>query len=151
MALHASWVHGNALTVENPERLTSIGHFGWGTDLAFAPGQSGFLHVPLPTPVIVGDSRTSIQRLFLLFKSENCEIRAVHVYDGSGKVQELNDLHLSGEHRTALDGQNTFDLSAPHTVAWGMGITFLVQASIGFDTPITTRFILAAAGGDFTG
>lgn len=30
-----------------------------------------------------------------------------------------------------------------------MGITFFVQANIGFDSPIQTRFILASAGGDF--
>lgn len=30
-----------------------------------------------------------------------------------------------------------------------MGITFFVQASIGFDTVITTRFTTATAGADF--
>jgi hypothetical protein len=30
MRLYASWVHGNALTVETPENLAGVGHFGWG-------------------------------------------------------------------------------------------------------------------------
>jgi hypothetical protein len=30
-----------------------------------------------------------------------------------------------------------------------MGLTFFVQASIGFDTVIKTRFITATAGADF--
>jgi hypothetical protein len=76
-------------------------------------------------------------------------VRNVHVYDGSTQVQQLNNLHLTGEHRTGLDNANTFDLAAPHTVLFGMGITFFVQASIGFDTAIQTRFITATAGADF--
>jgi hypothetical protein len=57
---------------------------------------------------------------------------------------------LEGEHRLALDGQNTFNLSTPHIVAWGIGISFFFVASIGFDTAIPpARLILGAAGGDF--
>ena len=121
-----------------------------GRGYGACPGKASWFHIPLPTPVIVGDARTSVQKLFLMFLAQNCEIRAVHIYDGSSKVQELNGLHLSGEHRTGLDGQNTVNLSAPHTVIFGIGIAFLVQASIGFDTPIRTRLIVASAGGDFT-
>jgi hypothetical protein len=149
MALHASWVHGNALTVEDPSALERDGHNGWGRDLAFVPGKASWLHIPLPTPVIVADNRTTVQRFFLLFKAESCEIRDVHIFDGSSKVQEIGGLHAQGEHRTGLDGMNTFNLAAMHTVAFGMGITFRVQASIGFDTRIKTRFILATAGADF--
>ena len=50
MALHASWVHGNAVTVENPSSLDRVGHFGWGGDMTIKPGQSSWFHVPLPTP-----------------------------------------------------------------------------------------------------
>jgi hypothetical protein len=149
MALHASWVHGNAVQVERPENFVSVGHYGWGGDAALKPGQGSWFHIPIPTPVITGDLRTTVQRLFVLYLAENCEVRNVHVYDGSAKVQELNNLHLTGEHRTGLDGANTFDLAAPHTVLFGMGITFFVQASIGVDTAITTRFITATAGADF--
>jgi hypothetical protein len=30
MTLHASWIHGNALTVENPGSLNRVEHFGYG-------------------------------------------------------------------------------------------------------------------------
>lgn len=149
MALHASWVHGNAVQVESPENFVSVRHFGWGGDAALRPGKASWFHIPIPTPVISGDVRTTVQRLFVLYKAENCEVRNVHVFDGSTKVQELNNLHLTGEHRTGLGRANTFDLAAPHTVMFGMGITFFVQASIGFDTVIRTRFITATAGADF--
>ena len=59
MPLHASWVHGNALTVEDPSALERDGHNGWGRDLAFVPGKASWLHIPLPTPVIVAESVSS--------------------------------------------------------------------------------------------
>ncbi|KVC86001.1 hypothetical protein WJ47_25840 [Burkholderia ubonensis] len=150
MALHASWIHGNALTVENPGSLDRVGHFGWGADMAIKPGQSSWFHIPLATPVIVGDVRSKVQRLFLMFSATSGSVRNVHIYDGSGKVQEFNNLLLSGEHRTELDNANTFDLSAPHTVVWGMGVSFFFVADIGFDTPIPdARLIVSSAGGDF--
>ena len=149
MALHASWVHGNAVQVESPGNFVSVGHYGWGSDVSLTPGKASWFHIPIPTPVITGDVRTTVQRLFVLYMAENCEIRNVHVFDGSSKVQEINNLHLKGEHRLGLDSANIFDLAAPHTVAFGMGITFMVQASIGFDTVIKTRFITATAGADF--
>lgn len=150
MALHASWVHGNAVTVENPENLTRVGHFGWGGELHFKPGKASWLHVALPTPVIVGDVRTKVQKLFLMFKTDACEIRNVHIWDGPVKVQDFNGLHHDGEHWNGLDARNTFNLSSPHTVVWGMGISFFAQASIGFDTVIDPKLIVASAGGDYT-
>jgi hypothetical protein len=149
MALHASWVHGNAVSVESPEKCRRVGHFGWGGDFSLIPGKGSWFHVPLPTPVIVGDVRTTVRRFFVLFLAEGCEVRNVHVFDGSAKVHEFNDLGHTGEHRGGLDGANTFDIPQAHTVAFGMGLTVFVQASIGFDTDIPTRFIVATAGADF--
>ena len=150
MALHASWIHGNALAAEDPSSLDRVGHFGWGADMAIKPGKSSWFHIPLATPVIIGDVRAQVQRLFLMFDAISGSIRNVHIYDGSGKVQEFNDLLLTGEHRTGLDGVNTFNLSAPHTVVWGMGISFFFIADVGFDTQIPdARLIVSSAGGDF--
>jgi hypothetical protein len=57
---------------------------------------------------------------------------------------------LEGEHRLTLDGENTFQLSAPHSVVWGVGISFFVVAAIGIDSPIPdARLIVEAAGGDY--
>jgi hypothetical protein len=120
--------------------------------MGIRPGKGCWFHIPVPTPVIVGDKRTTIQKLFLLFETPvgQGEIRNVHIYDGSAKVQEFNGLHLSGAHRTGLDAQNTFNLSAAHTVIFGMGISFFYQAAIGFDSPIPpARLIIGTAGGDF--
>ena len=82
MSFQASWIHGNALTVENPENLNRVGHFGWGADMDVKHGKSSWFHIALPTPVIVAGARSKLIRVFLMFKSEVGSIRNVHVYDG---------------------------------------------------------------------
>ncbi len=151
MNSQASWIHGNALTVEQPENLSRVGHFGWGADMAIVAGKSSWFHVPLPTPVILNGSRASLLRVFLMFETEQGSIRNVHVYDGSSKVQEFNGLLLKGEHRINLDAENTFNLAQPHSVAYGIGVSFFFVADIGFDSNIPPpRLILGSAGGDYT-
>lgn len=150
MSLHASWTHGTALNVETPQNLDRVGYFGWGADMAVKPGKGSWFHIPLPTPVIVSEGRTQISTLFLLFDAVSGSIRNVHIYDGSSQVQQFNDLLLEGEHRLGLDAANTFNLAAPHTVIFGIGITFFFIADIGFDSSIPpARLIIGAAGGDF--
>lgn len=155
MAMYASWVHGNALTVESPENLERVGHFGWGADMVTKPGgQDSWFHIPLPTPVIVGEGRTTLKRVFLLFWSDGGRIREVHVWDGPIRLQVFNNVDSHGEHRFELDGRNTFPLARPSKVAWGVGISFLFENYVEFDDEggfhrVRGHFILAAAGGDF--
>jgi hypothetical protein len=85
VSLHASWVHGNAVTVEAPGNLDRVGHYGWGGDMAIKPGKDSWFHIPVPTPVIVSDTRTKLNRVFLLFDAVSGSIRNVHVYDGSSR------------------------------------------------------------------
>jgi hypothetical protein len=118
--------------------------------MRIVPGKSSWFHVPLPTPVILDGNRSSLIRVFLMFETEQGSIRNVHVYDGSSKVQEFNDLFLQGEHRINLDGANTFTLSQPHSVIFGIGVSLFFVADIGFDSNIPPpRLILGSAGGDY--
>ncbi|MFY9826718.1 MAG: DUF6623 family protein [Thermoanaerobaculia bacterium] len=150
MGKNTSWVHGNAVTVQSPENLAREGHYGWGADMLIHPGQASWFHIPLPTPVIVNDVRSSLHRVFLLFKSEWGSIRSVHVYDGSSRPQEFNDLLLQGDHRVKLDAENTFPLEKPHTVVWGIGISFYFVADTGGEDSVPpARLIIGAAGGEF--
>src|SRR5689334_6640329 len=151
MSFQASWIHGNALTVENPENLNRVVHFGWGADMEVKHGKSSWFHIPLPTPVIVSGARSMLMRVFLMSMSVVGSIRSVHVYDGSSKVQEFNNLQSTGEHRISLDPVNTFNLTGPHTVIFGIGVSFFYVADIGFDSIIPpSRLIVASAGGDYT-
>ena len=69
MTFNASWVHGNALTVESPEVLDRVGHAGWGADMRIKPGKASWFHIALPTPVVVGDSQTKLERVFIMFST----------------------------------------------------------------------------------
>jgi len=134
--LTATWAHGNSLVLENtgaPGATTTPR--GWGMEVRFpAANNSAWLHVPIPTPVLMSDQRAKVFRFFVLF---GCDpnlgfIDAVHFYDGFNKVQEFNGLHLGGSafinqivNSTPGGGHgNAFVLTQPHTVLWGLGISF---------------------------
>ncbi len=151
MAKYASWVHGNALTIESPENLARVGHFGWGADMLLQPGKASWFHVALPTPVLVAE-RTKLQTVFLLFKTDAgmALIETVHIYDGFCKLQEFNDLHLDGAHHLEVDEQNTFSLPAPREIQHGVGISFFCVAPSNLgDGVVSSQVILASAGADF--
>ncbi len=152
MSLTASWVHGNALTVENPERLTSFKHWGWGTVAWVKWNEGTWFHVPLPTPVILNDKRSSLLRVFLMFETEYGSIQEVDVYDGMSNVQQFTHLSLEGEHRFQLDGANTFNLDKPHPVVFGIGVSFFFKTFGNLDSqdPPPVKLMLGSAGGDYT-
>jgi hypothetical protein len=152
MALTATWVHGNALTVETPGNCAAILHKGWGTDLLINSGTETWFHIPISTPVLINDVRAQLVRVFILFETTPGDgfIGNVHVYDGAFNPQQFNDLNLAGEHRTGLDGANTFTLAQPHTVAFGIGISFRFVAAVGFDSAVGPFLVrIATAGADF--
>jgi hypothetical protein len=143
MALYASWTHGTGLTVESPENLTRISYRGSGAYVFLKPGTSSWFHISIPTPVIVNTVRAHLERVFLLFDAQGGSITNVHVYDGSSKVQQFDGLHLQGNH-LGLDAEDTFKLSAQHTVLFGIGISFVFAAAIP-----SSRLVLGTAGADF--
>jgi hypothetical protein len=146
------WIHGNAVTVESPENLKLIRHIGWATELSFIPGRASWAHVPLPSPVIIGDVRSKLIRFFLLFRVPNNDgrIQSVHLYDGPNRILTFDGLSSTGDHWNNLDSANTFTLSTPHPVVWGLGISFLFQADIGIDSSIPPPLLqISAAGGDY--
>ncbi len=150
MTISAMWMHGTALAVESPEHLASNGRFGWGGDLQVQPGQSTWMHIQVPTPVLVGGVQARLLRAFFLFETFGGRFDELHVFDGGSKVHEFKGLNLSGKHRAGVDSANRFDLATPHTVFFGVGLSAHFTASIGIDSPIPpTRVIVSAAGGDF--
>lgn len=154
MGLYASWTQGNALTVESPENLTRVGHFGWGADMLIAPGKKSWFHISLPTPVLVNSVQSTLVRAFLLFEATSGSIRNVHIYHGGRIAQEFNNLLLTGSHHGGVDATNTFTLAAPPRAALGIGISFLFQADAFTGGPVggmvPPRLIVTSAGGDFT-
>jgi hypothetical protein len=150
MPLHASWTHGNAVRVESPENFKSIKPMGWGTDLEFIPDRQSWLHIPVPTPVIVKDVRVKVQTFFLLFTSDSAFLNEVHIFDGPARIQTFLTHGKWGKHGNGIDADNTFKLSTPHSVAWGMSISCLFKGSDSIEVIVRPKLSVIAAGADFT-
>lgn len=165
MLKYASWVHGNALVEELPQGILKR-HWAWGTELQFifGPGESPvgtWCHLPIPTPVILNDSRLKVQTLFLLFKTgQHAAIDNLHVFDGPNKVHGWDivpgsnmSARRSGDHSRSIDAQNTFTLPTPHELAFGLSIAFTfrpvaVNTSLPQVDPEGT-LLITTAGADF--
>ena len=148
MGRYVNWAHGNALTVESPERVESGGyHFGWGAEVTIRSGEGSWFHVPLPVPAIIDGYPVYLHRAFLLFKTEaNATLRAVHIYDGPRTVQEFNELHFSGDFTRLIVQANTYTPRVPHLVQRGIGLSFFVQGTLG---PVSNRLVVPAAGAEY--
>ena len=157
MALTASWTHGNVTELEFPNNPSVLRiPRGWGAEFYFPRGENStaaWLHIPIPTPVIISDVRGNVFRFFLLF---SCDpnlgtIDTVQLYDGPNIVQSFS-VFLGGlGFLNQILPQNTFSLSAPHSVAFGLSISFHYSTSI--DTggqPTTALLTVSTAGCDFT-
>jgi hypothetical protein len=148
----ALWTHGNAVTVESPENLKLVRHIAWATELYFIPGRASWAHIPLPTPVILGDVPSKLIRFFLMFRvpKNDGRIRSVHLYDGPARIRAFDGLGQNGEHWNRIDGANTFTLDQPYEVTQGLGISFLFQADIGIDSTIPPPLLqISSAGGEY--
>ena len=151
MKMFANWAHGNSLTVESQDCVSRHQYVRGGTEVEVKPGKSTWLHIALPTPVIINDVRSQLQRIFILFGVQNGgHITEVEIHDGSIKVHEFKQLSLSGIHQSP-DHVNTFNLPTLHSVRWAICISFLFVAD-----PETTGeqarpsdLIVSTAGGDF--
>ncbi|KAH8744155.1 beta-lactamase [Hyaloscypha finlandica] len=151
MKMFANWVHGHALTVESLDCVSRYQHVRGGTEVTVKPGKSSWLHIALPTRVIIDDVRSQLQRIFILFDAQNGgRITEVEIYDGPIKVQDFKQLSLKGTHASP-DSANTFNLPTLHSVRWGIGISFLFTADTDYEEPIRpSDLVVSTAGGDFT-
>lgn len=96
---YASWVHGHGLEVQSPEMISSLVRMGWGTVLECLPGTTNWLHMAIPTPVIINDVRLRLDTVMLSFTtgSTDAYIREVHVWDGPVRIAVFDGLNLSGD------------------------------------------------------
>jgi hypothetical protein len=149
MGRYVSWVHGNALTVESPEKIVPGGrHFGWGADLVIRSGEAGWFHIPLPVPAVVADATVYFDAAILLFMTEaNAALKQVHLYDGASILQEFDGGSVYGDFRPHIVPANTFRLTRSRAVQRGIGLSFFVQGTLG---PSPNRLVVAAAGAEYS-
>ena len=178
----ARWVHGNAIVAEMAETLhpglvqvtshpglvqvTSEGgslltnteivgdRRGWGVTYQGSIPSFNWFHAAIPTPTVVNYMRTRLDRVYVLYLSNNqVQIRHIHVWDGPNPIWGFNDLTgLHGDHsrHPFVDGQNSFKIPETPEVSFGIGISigveFLAEGAPQHGAP---TILFTSAGADF--
>jgi hypothetical protein len=151
MIKQSSWTGGNSIVIENAENVERERHYGWGTLIGVVPLHGCWFHISIPTPVILNDRRAKVQKFYLLFICRDdmpSSIRSVHIWDGRIQVQQFNGLDLKGNYADHIDASNTFTLTDPHEVLFGMSISFYFQGG-NRSGPERILFLVTGAGADF--
>ncbi len=147
--LNALWVHGNSFEAEVPDTINSFQRFGWGTLFRGKPGRFAWFQISFPTPVIIDDVRPKLEKVFVFYQTNGADIRNVHVYDGPRRIKTFDGLSLEGDRSGGIVPANTWEISPPVELGFGLGISVGVQFHIGFDSPVPTEILFATAGADF--
>jgi hypothetical protein len=146
MLTHAMWVHGHQVRVENPERMAQVWRAGFFARLVGRPSTTNWLHLPVPTPVIVDDKRQMVHSALMRLRTGSTRARVtnVHVFDGTRRIAAYDGLSLSPN----TFGMERFDVPGRPDVFEGLGITLGVR----FDgtTNAENTIEIASAGVDLT-
>jgi len=140
---YASWIHGNTIQVEYPDRLTRHERIGWDTEVDGLPGTINWFHFAIPTPVIINDVRMQADSILLSFRTGSIDafVRDVHIYDGVNRIAVFDGVNLS------LDQPATrIILPDAPTMGFGLGISL----GVGFGVEAMDHSMtFYAAGCDF--
>ena len=155
MALKAAmWTHGTIAEAEYPDRLhpapSGVVRRGWGaTFTGQVPGEpENWIHIPIPTPVILDDARLNVAKVFVLYKTNYARITNVALWDGARPVTTIDDLDLSGDHSFEVDAQNSWTLDPPVEIQFGLGLSVrvLLEGLLDWGPGV---ILIATAGADF--
>jgi hypothetical protein len=162
--MEAMWVHGSTVRPERigpnvmrrvvppwaptspPVDWSDLHGLPWAREAIFrgVAGAQNWFHIAIPTPVITDGVRVALLRVFVLFAADNgVVIDAVHIWDGPNRIHQLDNIHLNGDHRNAIDTTNTFALPTVPHLQWGLDIAIRVQFTVEGNISFST------AGADF--
>ncbi|KYK31232.1 MAG: hypothetical protein AYK19_04115 [Theionarchaea archaeon DG-70-1] len=146
--LQAFWVHGVSAQIEREGYFISKRRFGFGA--MFNTHGAEWFHFDVPTPVILDGQRSSLNKIFVLYRTEGtAKITAIHVYDASKKIKAYDNLSLSGDHSKVIDKYNSWVITPPPQMIFGLGIS--VHVDFGKATTGSVPGIMfVTAGADFT-
>jgi hypothetical protein len=139
--IHASWVHGNSVEEELPERLLRARPMGPYGLFYGKPDTFNWFHFAIPTPVIVDRRRLRLDSVMLMFiTSPDTWVRNVHIYDGHRRIENFDGLSM-----TRVHWFERFDV-LNYYVRYGIGVSVGVQ----FGSENRSHYIaFIAGGGDF--
>lgn len=145
---HAMWAHGHEVQIEAPERLTMVQRIGSCLHIQGKPFTGNWLHLAVPTPVIVDGARHCVGSVLMRFHTgPGTTIDAVHIYDGERLIDPHNGLGLS-----AKAGYATvrFDVPTHPSINWGLGVSIGVKFGDGANLPPDKLTLdLSSVGCDF--
>jgi len=145
--VHAMWTHGHGAHIEYPDRLSLEIRYGSRIRLRGKPFTSNWVHLAIPTPVIVDQRRLRAGSVLLHFRmGPGACVHAIHVWDGSRKIADYNDLNLSPEKISML----RFDVPNQPLIKHGLGISVGVKFGDDANLPANKLLVdITSAGCDF--
>lgn len=144
----AIWIHGTSAQMEREGYFISKKRVGYGA--AFLTHGEEWFHFSIPTPVILDGYKSSLEKVFVLYKTSNTsKITDVKIFDGFTKIHSFTNLqNYNGDHSQVLDDKNTWELPQLKKVKYGIGIS--VKVDFGPKTQNAVPSILfVSAGADF--
>lgn len=155
----AMWEHGSIVEAEYPGNLQGLVRKGWGTHFIGIPGTENWFHIPITTPVILDNLRLQLINVFVLYDSDlkipagdRPAIMNIHVYDGANMVKAFSNLPaLAGQHNLGLDASNSFAVSPPLTIFFGLGLSVHVRFPPAYPPGVLVHYeiLFSTAGADF--
>ncbi|MHA3021607.1 DUF6623 family protein [Mycobacterium sp. BMJ-28] len=156
--LYASWVHGNAAFAEDPAVTVLRQGFGATFNIP-VPDELGvvefhWIHIPIPTPVIMGDSGRLklVKVLYQVNVADDLTLTGIHVFDGKTLVRHEDSMDVSGDHTDRPLEFTGWNRDLTHVMGFGLGVTLKVRTPVrstvaGQNAP--RHFFIAGAGADF--
>lgn len=143
---HAMWTHGHSVQIQNLERLTFERRYGSLIRLRGKPFTSNWVHVAVPTPVIVEGKRLRVGSVMIRFRTgPGAWVYAVHVWDGERRLATHN-VNLSP--RSFIWPR--FDVPNHPPIRWGLGISIGLKFGDDANLPWNKLLVdISSAGCDF--
>jgi hypothetical protein len=121
-------VHGNIVQPEYPLHIEEVSRKGWGATFWGMEDTTNWFHIPFALASQWDGVSPKIARVSVYFhNTSRSPITSVHVYDGARLIESFNDLNLTGDHVRAADKSNTFVISKPAEILFGLGVSVEVK------------------------
>jgi len=145
------WIHGNVVQVQYPGGIMQINRYDYGAEFfALYNTHENWFHFPMPTPVIIDDSRPKLVKVFVFYNAVgNTKINELRVYDGPRRVKAFENLNWSGDHGSGVQSENSRTIDPPETIFFGLGISVRVTLKYDLESPRSERIVFTSAGADF--
>lgn len=145
--VQAMWVHGSSVRAEEEGYFVTKRNYKDGA--IFKTHGVHWFQLPIPTPVIVDNNRSSLVKCFVLYETASgARISEVELYDGRKQIKSFTGLSLSGNHSTSVDASNSWIIQPTITMIFGLAICVRVD----FGNPhvgSVPNIRFTAAGADF--